>query len=552
MIRTIFLLVVIFLCTNLFGQTTITFKLNLQPLIEKNLFFPDDGESVYVRGSFNQWEGDDYKLIKDEKTDFYSGKYFIKANIGDTLEYKFVIKKADARNYWERNPNPRNPNYGNRRIVVSSENTVLPETIFSYDEYIKYPIIFSKEKLQEDYLQMRNTVEEKHPALYDYTYKEKLDSLFNYYYSRIDKSLEFSEFYKIVSSVLERIGCGHTKLWIPADFWNTAPQRFFPLKLYFNSDKVLVNGCYLSSCKIPRGSEIISINDKPMGEIINNLKSITSSDAFINAFKSKSVEKIFSPKYALYYGYPESFIIKYIPPGENEERKIELHSSEGRNIQMNPFRGNDLSLKLLNKNVAALLTINSFIYYDKPDVFKNFIDSSFLVIKNEKINNLIIDLRGNDGGDPFCSSYLLSYIEHEPIPYFAEPYGRYDSLAKPIPKAKNSFEGNIYTLIDGSCFSTTGHFCSLLKYQKIGKLIGTETGATYTCTGSVQYIDLKNTRLILGTARKQRYSAAVKNMDRTKGIMPDYFVKQSQDDIINNKDAQLEYAISLIGKDRID
>ncbi len=175
MIRTIFLLVVIFLCTNLFGQTTITFKLNMQPLIEKNLFFSDDGESVYVRGSFNQWEGDDYKLIKDEKTNFYSGKYFIKANIGDTLEYKFVIKKADARNYWERNPNPVNPNYGNRRIVVSSENTVLPETIFNYDEYIKYPIIFSKEKLQEDYLQMRNTVEEKHPALYDYTYKEKLE-----------------------------------------------------------------------------------------------------------------------------------------------------------------------------------------------------------------------------------------------------------------------------------------------------------------------------------------------------------------------------------------
>ena len=205
-----------------------------------------------------------------------------------------------------------------------------------------------------------------------------------------------------------------------------------------------------------------------------------------------------------------------------------------------------MSLKFLDESNTALLTINTFIYYDQREMFRKFIDSAFLFIQKEKIKNLIIDLRGNDGGDPFCSSYLLSFIENEPVPYFAENYERYKSLSEPIPMADNHFKGNIYTLIDGSCFSTTGHFCALLKYNRIGKLIGKETGATFTCTGSVLYKNLKNTHLILGTARKQRYNAAVSNMDRTRGVMPDYYVERSQSDIINNSDAELNFVMDMI------
>ena len=100
--------------------------------------------------------------------------------------------------------------------------------------------------------------------------------------------------------------------------------------------------------------------------------------------------------------------------------------------------------------------------------------------------------------------------------------------------------------MNGSGFSTTGHFTSLLKYHKIGKFVGSETGATYTCTGNVMYPILKNTKLFVGTARVNRYSTAVSNMDRTRGVLPDYEVVKSQQDIIENKDAVFEYAISLI------
>lgn len=527
----------------IFSQSNITFNLDVHELINKKLFLPSNGEKILIRGSFNNWTSEEFILLKQNSDNIYSNTFKIVVSIGDTIQYKYVIKKSDGRYYWERNPNPKNPAYGNRQLVITDTNLILKVTEFNYDEFIRYPIVFSREKLQEDFLQMRKEVEEKHPALYDYTDKKTLDSLFDYYYSKIDSSLGFNEFYRIVSSVIERIGCGHTKLWIPSDYWNSAAERFFPLELSFTQNKVFVKGFYSASENIPIGSEIISINKKLVTEIIMELKSITSSDAFIEAFKTKSVEKNFSPKYALYYGYPDKFRIEYIPPKENSLNSVDLKPADGKNISMNPFRGNELSLRLLEEYNAAILTINSFIYYDRLEMFKAFIDSSFQKIKNENIKNLIIDLRGNDGGDPYCSSYLLSYIEHEPVRYFAEPYKRYEKLAEPVQKAIKDFNGNLYTLIDGSAFSTTGHFCALLKYNKIGKLIGSETGATYTCTGSVHYVNLINTKLILGTARKMRYNAAVENMKKNRGIMPDHFIEQNQNDLISGNDTVLNFVI---------
>jgi C-terminal processing protease CtpA/Prc len=194
------------------------------------------------------------------------------------------------------------------------------------------------------------------------------------------------------------------------------------------------------------------------------------------------------------------------------------------------------------------MTINKFSYYDEVPMFHAFIDSSFTALKESNTNNLVIDLRGNDGGDPFCACYLFSYLEKEPVPYFVDHYGKYDTLANPIPMPENHYTGTTYVLIDGNGFSTNGHFCGLLKYHQLVTFVGTTLGSTYTCTGNVKYFDLEHTKLILGTARERRYSAAVEGMDPTKGIEPDYYVETTQEDIAEGRDTQLEFLLEMISE----
>ena len=152
----------------------------------------------------------------------------------------------------------------------------------------------------------------------------------------------------------------------------------------------------------------------------------------------------------------------------------------------------------------------------------------------------------NDGGDPFCAASLFSFLQTEPLPYFAKSYGKYAELANPLPLPENHFTGKLLTLIDGRCFSTNGHFCALLKYHKIGKFIGQQTGASYICNaGKNMKVDLMNTKIMLYFGRSS-FSAAVKGMDKTKPISPDYPVEQSWLDFVNGRDAVMQKAYQVI------
>jgi len=201
--------------------------------------------------------------------------------------------------------------------------------------------------------------------------------------------------------------------------------------------------------------------------------------------------------------------------------------------------------RIIEEMSTAILKVPTFIYYDKVDYFRSFMDSCFHLIKESGIKNLILDVRGNDGGDPFCSSILLSYLQKDPVPYFAEEYGKYKELSNPLPLPEDHFTGNLYTLIDGSCGSTNGHFCALLKYHNLGKLIGTPSGATYKCNaGKDTEFRLNNTQIIL-TIGRTTYSAAVKNMAKS-AINPDIYVYENLESLQSNTDLFLQTALEQI------
>ena len=164
-------------------------------------------------------------------------------------------------------------------------------------------------------------------------------------------------------------------------------------------------------------------------------------------------------------------------------------------------------------NNTGILTIRSFSFYDSVAGFRLCIDSFFSKVKQQHIHSVILDLRDNSGGDPFCSAYLLAYLAKEPVIYYSESYERYVELAKPISLNSNHFDGNLYTLINGNCFSSTGHLCALMKYYHIGKFIGSETGGTYTCNDNGAYVPFNNTGIMLRIARNS-FSVAVKGIPR--------------------------------------
>jgi C-terminal processing protease CtpA/Prc len=302
--------------------------------------------------------------------------------------------------------------------------------------------------------------------------------------------------------------------------------------------------------------EIVSINGKPIHEVLEALKANISADGYMDSRKLYKINQ--SPRffYGLQFGFPDRFRFVYRLSDQSEPLSFEcdpvdLQTVEDAQAEINITEFNPLDftldLDISDQLDTAVLTIRSFVYYDHPEKFNDFIDDAFAKIHRRKIKNLLLDLRNNGGGNPFCTSHLFSYLIPKPLCYFAEEYRRYARLASPIPRAENAFEGRLFILINGGCFSSTPHLCALFKYHKIGTFIGTEAGATYTCNGATKEIKLNHTGFITVVSRRS-YAAAVEGFADDRGILPDHEVMPRIDDLIQGRDVQKEYALELIAQ----
>lgn len=407
---------------------------------------------------------------------------------------------------------------------------------------------YSVKEMQEDFFQFRKHIEEVHPCPYEFTSKESFDRAFESQYEKISGPMSLRQFYNVLAPLKGKIGCGHAHLDYPAEYRNKFQVYKFPLILRFIENKCYVIKNLNENSSLPLYSEIVSLNDIKVTRIKQTLKEEISADGHNDSFKCSALENCFQYYYANHFGAPKEFRIEYRTGKNGDIQQAVVPALPCSGINYSNQVPKDLKEEIFPEKDAAVLTINSFVYYgEKNKIFFSFIDQAFRKIKENNIKNLIIDLRGNGGGDPFCASYLFSYIEKEPQIYFSKPYGKYADLAKPIKLAENHFNGNLFFLIDGADFSTTGHFCALLKYHNLGTFIGTETGGTYTCNAAVRTFDLKHTRIILKLATGS-YAATVSGLPKNRGIFPDHMVKTSIEDLKNNRDRALEYTFGLIDK----
>ncbi len=218
--------------------------------------------------------------------------------------------------------------------------------------------------------------------------------------------------------------------------------------------------------------------------------------------------------------------------------------------------------------------------------FNHFLDSAFAQIKTDSIKNLIIDLRDNGGGRTPFGMLLYSYLAETPFSYidstivnkywdrkYSDNFLRIPLIendkrsyvqlnneqfldnAYPLQYCniipENSFKGNVYILINGGSCSCTGLFCSIARKNKRAVFIGEESGSAYGGFSADPFqLLLPNTQfnvLISGMKFK-----IVVNGDSSRGVIPDFEIQPSIEDILNNRDIELEFILDLISNKEND
>lgn len=407
-------------------------------------------------------------------------------------------------------------------------------------------------QLQEDFRQLENHLR-RHVRYF--TDDATLREVSARQYALITDSMSLLEYSRLISPVLAAVRCGHARLSLPeaVESWLYDYGNYLPLKVRVVRESLVVQQCYDNTAAIPPGSIITAIDGLSALEIIRRIKECLPTDGHNETYKYWQMNEDFSGVYLACIADPEKYELCFVMPGDSLEHISSLPAQSRKEIRQYrvAYHLIEQDQPLVIPSFApdstyAVLKIRFFHFYRGLDQFIETIDTFFQNVRAQNITNLIVDLRGNDGGDPHSSAYLLGYLLGKPYRYFAEhsaPY--YDELKDLQEPPAQPYAGRLFVLVDGGCFSTTGHFCSLLKYHGVGIFIGEETGGSSACNGGYQDACLPHTGLCFLLSRTT-FITAVEGLTTGRGILPDYEIHATMDDIIEGRDRVREKAEALI------
>lgn len=386
---------------------------------------------------------------------------------------------------------------------------------------------------------------------------------------------------------------------------------FSRFEYYVKGDRLFIIGNKDSIENIPPGTEIISIDHTPVSYYIKRYRRLISSDGFNTTFTPYFLKDLFFSYYVAEKGYENKATIETLYNGKKKEYNLTRESKSEADLKKDKDNKKLTKEKKINDYIAFSDSYNrNFKFLDKDssiayikvksfsgDYSEKFYKNAFEKIKNAESPYLIIDVRNNYGGSLEEIHKLYSYLTTEPYIlikpsqvnsattplktnyfrkgnllqytfktftypafFFAQTFSTYKKdgkfyykikADKPAKPDKNAFKGKIFVLINGSSFSASSILTAKLKNDKRAVLVGEETGGANdgTVAGFYSYQVLPNSKIDLpiGLVLVQ---PDITPTQTKKGVLPDIPIKETMEDIIHQRDPQLNWILTDIKNEK--
>ncbi len=467
--------------------------------------------------------------------------------------------------------------------------------IYSYDK--KYPVA----ALKKDLAILKEQLELNHIGLYTYTPKSEMDQYFQELEAGITTPMTDIEFLRLIFPLNAKIANGHTKLIPSGGYINTVrgTWKVLPLEIYWDQEQLYVVQDCSEKQLIKEGNIIKTINGQDATHLFKKITATFWRDGYNETAPNTDVANGFSQFYAFLIGLPSTFDLEIMDTnGEISAVEIPAQTmAASKKIKEKRYgikkfwtETDTPALELSIKNNVATMTIRAFdkayIKKEKKQKFKKFYKDAFTKIKAAGVEHLIIDLRDNGGGDPMPTIELFAHLHNEPFTFYESvtsnvqriPKGLYDvgfleritfplafkkkgNVYEPngltrllaIPGLKPSkpnspyYGGKVYVLTNANSFSATGEMTAIIKNHNRATFIGEESGGNPNENVSgiqlVMTLPATGNRIIMPF---MRWKMNVDFENTGRGVLPDYPVRPSIEDILSGHDRVMAYTLDLI------
>ena len=471
--------------------------------------------------------------------------------------------------------------------------------------------------LHADAALLRHAYEELHPGLYRYVAPIQMDQAFSALNRALDHDQTAQDAFLAFSIFAAKVRCGHTQ----ANPFNQSkalkekllqsPTRV-PFYFAWLDRRMIVTRDFTPDKALPAGTEILRIDRTPAAAILEKLLTIARADGSNESKRIAQLEVTGDSEYETFDLYYPMF---FPPRGTQMELNIRRPgSSKTVSLTVKPLSFDERIAPIRDRERqrnggseilfewkylptgAAYLKMPTWALYNSKWDWKSWLREKMDDAAQRNAPALILDLRGNEGGED-VGNQILPYLIDQPLklssmqrlvryrkvpadlvpyldtwdnsfrdwgssavdlpaPWPTAPAGaayfkltRYDddSSGDVIQPAPMRFRGKVLVLIDANNSSATFQFAQTIQIHHLGTLIGQPTGGSQRGIngGAFFFLRLPHSGIemdlpLIGTFPLSPMPDS--------GISPDIPVRRTAADIANARDPELAAALQAIAK----
>ena len=375
--------------------------------------------------------------------------------------------------------------------------------------------LLSVEALHADLDAWESAIRTRHPRWHGRTDDAALAEAFAAVRSQIQAPLSRREAFRRLSRVNPALGDAHALL-MPTSI---APERgdaaLLPFDVRVVGDRILLQRTWRRASDgrvLTAGSSILAINGESARHLLADFDA--SGHGETPALRRAMLGVLFGDWLYALRGWESRFSITL----EGEPEAIAIGPEDGWRADVGDEARWSPRLDRLD-DAVAWLRLPTFDVDEDPEAFEAAINGIFSSLRRDAYTGLVIDIRGNTGGQSDAGGHVASHLVATPILPASRAVERLhadnngwldwrgapgtmreisvdeDVAIKPAP-APRRFTGRVVLLIDGMTYSAAIVFATTLQDHGLATLVGTPTEGFGNQTGNMAPYVLPNSGLL--------------------------------------------------------
>lgn len=456
------------------------------------------------------------------------------------------------------------------------------------------PIQYSAEAVREDLASLYETLQVSTYDLFLNTTKTDYDKAFDQAMNSISGPMTHLEVSRLFRPFVVLAGFAHCTSYFPSSAYQQFHEnggRLIPFEISFWGGKVLLSANWSDNEQLEAGDEILAINETGIHQLLEKIYAYKPGESEYAKRASLETGSLKGNWWHAFGDFSSGTV--RIKKSDGEQINTEVEGLTLEQLRERTQAGESPSFMKSGRTFkfigdVAYLRPGIFLNIKSDDIsdistheafnneeFLDFIDSAFVEIASKKPQHLILDLRGNYGGDNSFSDPMIAYFADKPFSIASKFSVRTSQVTKSfwkdldIPELKDmkhkimtledgarfetelnttqprtddlAFKGEVITLVDRFSFSNAASVAAIVQDYDFGVLVGEETGHTPSSCGAIHTFELPNTKM--GIVFPKACSIRPSGDASLRGVIPDHKVS---DDPFTQEDEILDAALQLI------